>query len=80
LIAVSLGLKECGRMVACMCRQTDRLWKEVAVNKSIRVACVLFVAGLAILMGACNTTKGFGKDIEKAGDSIENSADKHGAD
>jgi predicted small secreted protein len=28
---------------------------------------------------ACNTTKGAGQDMKAAGQSIENSADKHGA-
>ena len=37
---------------------------------------------IAILLGAmalsgCNTVKGAGKDIEKAGDKIQDSADRH---
>ena len=34
----------------------------------------------AALVCGCNTTKGVGADIEKAGDSLKDSADKHGAD
>lgn len=30
--------------------------------------------GVALLMSACNTTAGAGKDISKAGQAIENSA------
>lgn len=33
-----------------------------------------------LVLGACNTTKGFGKDIEKAGDALQNAADRNGAD
>jgi predicted small secreted protein len=33
-----------------------------------------------VLLTACNTTKGVGEDIEKAGEGLQNSADKHGAD
>lgn len=33
----------------------------------------------AVVLPACNTTKGMGKDMEKAGEGIQNSADKHGA-
>ena len=38
------------------------------------------VAGLALAMAACNTTKGAGEDIEEAGEGLQKSADKHGAD
>jgi len=50
------------------------------MNKPMKV--VLLGAMIAAIMGlaACNTTKGVGKDIEKAGDSLKDSADKHGAD
>ncbi len=34
---------------------------------------------MALAAVACNTTKGFGKDVEKAGEGLQNSADKHGA-
>ncbi|WP_107687841.1 entericidin A/B family lipoprotein [Neisseria wadsworthii] len=29
------------------------------------------------LLSACNTVSGFGKDVSKAGDKLEHSADKH---
>lgn len=36
------------------------------------------LAALAMVMGlaACNTVKGAGKDVEKAGEGIQNAADK----
>ena len=41
-----------------------------------------FSAVIALLLGllafsGCQTVKGAGKDIEKAGEGIQNSADKH---
>ncbi|MGH7133056.1 MAG: entericidin A/B family lipoprotein [Phycisphaerales bacterium] len=41
---------------------------------SVSLVCLMFV------LPACNTTKGMGKDMEKAGEGIQKSADKHGAD
>lgn len=35
---------------------------------------------LALSTPACNTTKGVGKDVKELGKSVEESADKHGAD
>jgi len=35
---------------------------------------------LPLVLVACNTTKGVGKDLEKAGEGIQGSADEHGAD
>ncbi len=29
------------------------------------------------LLSACNTVSGFGKDVSKAGDKLEESADRH---
>lgn len=31
------------------------------------------------LLSACNTVSGFGQDVSKAGDKLEQSADRHGA-
>lgn len=31
----------------------------------------------AISLGACNTVKGVGKDIKKAGEELEEAAEKH---
>ena len=40
--------------------------------KLVIVACILTLA-------ACNTTKGVGTDIEKAGESLKDSAERNGA-
>lgn len=45
-----------------------------------RILFALAVCALFISLPACNTTKGVGKDIEKAGASLKNSADRNGAD
>ncbi|MDO5290707.1 MAG: entericidin A/B family lipoprotein [Pseudomonadota bacterium] len=36
------------------------------------------LAAMAMVMGlaACNTVKGVGKDVEKAGEGVQNAADK----
>jgi predicted small secreted protein len=39
----------------------------------------LALVALTLALPACNTTKGMGKDMEKAGEGIQNSAEKHGA-
>lgn len=38
-------------------------------------AMLLMLGGATALLGACNTTEGFGKDVEAAGDAIEDTAD-----
>lgn len=47
--------------------------------KSVWTKAVLLIGAAAVTMSvtACNTTKGAGKDIEKAGESIQNTADRH---
>ena len=41
---------------------------------------VLSAATLAFALTACNTVRGAGQDIQKAGSSIENAADKKKSD
>ena len=36
---------------------------------------ILCLACLALTLAACNTVKGVGKDVQKAGDKIEEAAD-----
>ncbi len=43
------------------------------MKKTLVIISTLF--GLAVLSG-CNTVEGFGKDVQKVGDGIENSADR----
>jgi predicted small secreted protein len=35
---------------------------------------------LVVSVGGCNTTEGFGEDVEAAGEKIDQSAEKRGAD
>ncbi|HZB93908.1 MAG TPA: entericidin A/B family lipoprotein [Stellaceae bacterium] len=37
---------------------------------------LVVLAGAAMTLGACNTTAGFGQDVQAAGHAITNSADK----
>ena len=45
----------------------------------LRMAILASVAGGILLLGACNTTKGVGKDMESAGENIQHQAKKSGA-
>lgn len=36
---------------------------------------IIAVLALGALLSACNTMEGFGKDVQKGGEKIENSAD-----
>ncbi|MEK6701889.1 MAG: entericidin A/B family lipoprotein [Planctomycetota bacterium] len=49
------------------------------MNKFNRALRTLAVCAIAVALAACNTTKGVGKDIEKVGEGLQNSADRHGA-
>lgn len=42
--------------------------------KNSRLWLLLLAAGLALSLSACNTVEGAGKDIKKAGESIEKAA------
>ena len=35
------------------------------------------ILGASFLLAACNTMEGFGRDVEKGGDKIEKSAQRH---
>ena len=50
------------------------------MKRPISVVTILVFLALAFCLPACNTTKGFGKDIENAGSSMQNSAEKNGAE
>jgi entericidin B len=41
-----------------------------------KLTAILLVAGFAGMAG-CNTMSGVGKDVQKGGEKIENSAEKH---
>ena len=38
---------------------------------------LLLIVLMAMATAACNTTKGLGKDVEKAGEEIQEQSDKH---
>ncbi len=46
-------------------------------NKSRKAYLLLLIVGMAFATAACNTTKGLGKDVEKAGEEIQEQAEKH---
>lgn len=41
-----------------------------------KLIAIVLMAGVAGLAG-CNTMSGLGKDVQKGGEKLENSADKH---
>lgn len=45
----------------------------------VRMVMLATVAGGILLLGACNTTKGAGKDMQSVGENIQHSAEKNGA-
>ena len=38
---------------------------------------IVFAIAAVLLLAACNTVEGVGKDIKKGGEAIEKAADKH---
>ena len=54
--------------------------RGILMSNSKTIACILasiFIS--SILLTGCNTTKGIGQDLKKAGEKIEESAKKSGA-
>ena len=45
----------------------------------LKIALLASVAGAALFLAACNTTKGAGKDMQSAGENIQHAAEKNGA-
>ena len=50
---------------------------SAATRTNLPVLAVIAALLGAIALSGCNTVKGAGKDIEKAGDKIQDSADRH---
>ena len=50
------------------------------MKRFVSIFAVLAILALGMMLPACNTSRGFGADVEKAGASMKNSAEKHGAD
>ena len=42
-----------------------------------KIASVLSILMFALGLTACNTMKGFGQDVEKGGQKVESSAERH---
>lgn len=40
-----------------------------------KLLALAILASMALSLAACETTEGFGKDVEKAGDKIQDAAD-----
>lgn len=47
---------------------------------ALRFAVASLFCAATLLLGGCNTAKGFGQDLEKVGNQIEESATEKGAD
>jgi predicted small secreted protein len=50
---------------------------KTPANSGLRRAALLVGASVILIVGAsssCNTTRGFGKDVEKTGDNIQDAA------
>lgn len=50
------------------------------MKRTVKVVVAMSILAAALAVGACNTTKGVGKDIEKAGEGLKNSAERNGAE
>jgi predicted small secreted protein len=42
-----------------------------------KLTAALFIVSLTLVLSACNTIKGVGKDVQKAGEKVEEAADKN---
>ena len=49
------------------------------MNRSFKIIVGVVLAAIIVSVGACNTTKGVGKDIENAGEGLKESAERNGA-
>ncbi|MFT4257188.1 MAG: entericidin A/B family lipoprotein [Pseudoxanthomonas sp.] len=41
------------------------------------ISCAVLMMFVAMLVAGCNTVAGVGKDVQKAGEKVEDSAEKH---
>ena len=42
-----------------------------------KLVSVLLLASIVLALSACNTIEGVGKDVQKAGEAVEDAADKN---
>ena len=54
--------------------------KQASKKRTLKILGVCAACATLITAAACNTTKGAGRDLEKAAQGVQNSAEKHGAD
>ncbi len=48
------------------------------MNRHLRTLCSLILLSITLVgVTACNTVKGAGKDVEKAGEEIQEAAERH---
>ena len=45
--------------------------------KTLKLVCVAGLVALSVVLSGCNTTKGVGQDVEKAGEKIQDAADSN---
>ncbi len=58
----------------------DEKGRGILMSNNKTIACILATIFISsILLTGCNTTKGLGQDLKKAGEKIEESAKKSGA-
>jgi predicted small secreted protein len=55
---------------------SDRSLSPIMITLTKRIIVLLFVSTLLVIVGVgCNTAHGFGKDMQKAGEGIQNGTD-----
>lgn len=42
-----------------------------------KLTTVLFLASIVLMLSACNTVSGVGKDVQKVGEKVEEAADRN---
>jgi len=50
------------------------------VKSFLKIMFAVSLLAMTFAAAACNTTKGFGKDVENAGAGLKNSAERNGAE
>lgn len=50
------------------------------MKQTTKAFAALALVTLGLIVVSCNTTRGVGRDIEKAGDGLKESAERNGAD
>jgi len=69
-IALQLFLFGIDRLLVCL------LEGQMRKGFASALVAIFVLAGAATVLGACNTTRGFGEDMSAAGHALSNSAEK----